>query len=84
MAVKESYFEDRPSPQSVKLGKRYVNISALSRGLNRDHGYLSRILSGHRTPSVPFLLEIANALDLTMDELLLLISERAAQLKASA
>ena len=61
--------EDNPTSQSIMLGGRYINLSALARTIEADQSYLSRILSGKRNPGVDLFSKIADALGTTMDQL---------------
>lgn len=70
--------EENPTAQSVKLGDCYINIRRLAdRGF--EHGYLSRILSGERTPSLDYARRIANELGMTLESLLWHIDQRRAE-----
>jgi transcriptional regulator with XRE-family HTH domain len=77
-----AYLTDRVTHQSVKLAGRYVDLKALAEGEGLDHGYVSRIMSGERTPSIPYLLKIAAGFKMSVDNLLTAIDERRAQLHA--
>ena len=78
----KSCIEYHPDTRSVMLGGRYINITLLADVMKCDHGYLCRILRGERTPSIPFLRRMADALSMTgTDELLAAIDERVRFLK---
>lgn len=53
--------EDSPSAKSIWLGGRPINLMRLAE-YGMDHGYLSYILSGERTPSVAYGKKIAKCL----------------------
>lgn len=71
-----AYLEARPTAQTVKLGGRYINIQLLAEENGLDHGYVSRIVNGKRTPSIDYLTRIAAALKMERDELLFAIALR--------
>lgn len=53
--------EENPSAKSIYLGGRPINLTRLAE-YGMDHGYLSYILSGERTPSVAYGKKIAKCL----------------------
>lgn len=61
--------EKHPTTQSVQLLGRYINLSALSRATGLTPSHLSRVVRGQRTPSVPVLFAMAEALGINMEEL---------------
>lgn len=74
--------EETPSSKTIRLGGRFINMTRLSE-YGFDHGYLSYILSGQRTPSIPYATRVAKCLGILDDEglpdvttLLKLIKER--------
>lgn len=78
--------DDEPTSKTIRLGGRFVNITRLSE-YGMDHGYLSYILSGERTPSVAYGKKIARCLGILRDDgepdlegLLSLIADRRLQL----
>lgn len=81
--------DDNPSSKSIRLGGRFINLMRLAeRGL--DHGYLSRILSGERVPSVPYAMKLATELGILTDNnepdiarLFMLIRDRGASRKSA-
>lgn len=80
--------EDAPTRKSIRLGGRFISITRLCE-YGMDHGYLSYILSGERTPSVAYGKKVAKCLGLYNDEgepdfagLLVLIGERRRELMA--
>lgn len=76
-----AYLESRPSSQSIRLGGRYINLSRMAEDEGFDHSYLSRIMCGERTPSVPYLTRIAECLSMTRDDLLTAIDIRKEELR---
>ena len=75
------YREDHPKRGvSVTLGGHTLNLTELARGLKADHGYLSKVLSGRRTPSLPFAEKLAEALGWDLTSLMQAIRERHAGL----
>lgn len=69
--------ERNPTTQSIMLGGRYINISAIARDQNIDQSYLSRVLSGKRPPSIEHARKIATALGYaTIDDLMAAIEDR--------
>lgn len=75
-----SYIERHPTTQSIMLGGRYINLSAISRDLEIDQSYLSKIFSGKRDPTIAHLRKLTAALRVTIDELLEAIEERKSDL----
>lgn len=74
--------EDSPTTKSIYLGGQPINLTRLAE-YGMDHGYLSYILSGERTPSVAYGKKIAKCLGILRDDgspdfagLLELIEER--------
>lgn len=49
---------------TVRFAGRFINISHLSTELGMDNGYVNRVLSGKRIPSVAYATRIAEALGL--------------------
>lgn len=75
-----AYLEDSPSHQSVRLGGRYINLKRLAEEQDLDPSYVTRIISGERpNPSLSYLQKIADALGMTIDNLLTAIRERQEQ-----
>jgi hypothetical protein len=79
--------ENSPSAKSIYLGGRPINLMRLAE-YGMDHGYLSYILSGERTPSVAYGKKIAKCLGILREDgqpdfagLLELIDERRATLQ---
>lgn len=77
----QAYIEDDPTHQSVRFGGRYVSLARLSEDLNIDHGYLSRIFSGVRMPSIPYLQRVATALRMSIPDFLECVADRKAQIR---
>lgn len=81
--------DENPSSQSIRLGGRFINLARLAeRGL--DHGYVSRILSAERTPSIPYATKLAKELgildennDPDISRLFMLIRDRVDEEKRS-
>lgn len=79
MATPSSFLLDNPTAQSVELGGRYINLTALARAQHIDLSYLSRILSGKRSIeklSIGWALKLSAALGMSIDELVQAIQER--------
>lgn len=64
----KAYLEDKPTKQTVRLGGHPLNLLSLSQALRIDHGYLSRVCSGERVPSVQYARTIAAALGWTLGD----------------
>lgn len=73
-----SFIVRNPKCQNYKFAGRYLNLKLLAKHLGINHGYMSRIMSGERTPSVAYALLIANALHLSLDEFVEAVRERKA------
>lgn len=58
--------DDNPSSKSIRLGGRFINLMRLAEH-GFDHGYLSRILSEDRVPSVAYAMKLATALGIVTD-----------------
>lgn len=71
--------EPKPTPQTVRLSGIPINLSALARTTALDLSYLSRILSGNRAPTVTYLEQIADALGMDLEPLLVAIRARRAR-----
>jgi transcriptional regulator with XRE-family HTH domain len=56
---------------------RGLTLNEVSRRVPTPKSYLSEIEAGRKTPSIPMLESISNALDLETSELLILIAGRA-------
>ena len=67
---RRSVFVGHPSRQSIQIGGKYVNLSAISRQQNIDHSYLSRIFSGERIPRITHARKIALAIGMGLEEFL--------------
>lgn len=74
----KKYRELKPTKQSVILDGHAVNLVALADGEALDHGYLSRVCRGNRTPSIPYAETLATALGWTIQQLLDAIKKRKA------
>ncbi len=55
---------------SIARHKAGLSQAQLCNLVNRDQGYLSRVESGMKIPSLELVVEIANALDISVDSLL--------------
>lgn len=75
-----AYLEEQHTAQSIRLAGRYINLKHMAAEEGFDHSYLSRIMSGERTPSVAYYKRIADALLMPLDELMEAIAERKAYL----
>lgn len=72
--------EANPTRKSIRLNGRFINISELARQGPFDHGFLSVILSGKRYPTIPYAERIAECLGMGLEELLIAIRERRAEM----
>jgi transcriptional regulator with XRE-family HTH domain len=81
MVGPRAFLEDKPTPQSIKLGGRYINMLKLSEATGFSHSYVSRILAGKRSPTIPYLRKVAEALYMTVDDLLECIEDRRIELE---
>lgn len=61
---------NHPAKNSVKLGDRYINISAIARQQGITYAFLSKFLAGKKTASIAYTRKVANAIGMTIDELL--------------
>lgn len=77
-----AYLEDHPTAYSVRLGGRYINLQRLANEENFNHSYLSRIVSGDRTPSLPYYQRLADALQMELQDLIDAIADRKVEIKA--
>ena len=73
-------FQPRPTRQSIYFGGRFINLSAIARTQHIDLSYLSRIMAGNRRASVDRYAIIARALEMTIEDLLAAIDQRAQML----
>jgi len=73
--------EERPTNKSILFMGRYINLQRVAEATRLDHGYLSYIFQGKRTPSVDVFELIAGAMGMTMDGLRLGIRERKSELE---
>lgn len=71
-----AFRELRPTEQTVSLGGHAINLVKLSEALDIDHGYLSRVCSGKRVPSLPYVQAVSTALGWTIQQLLDAIAAR--------
>jgi transcriptional regulator with XRE-family HTH domain len=69
-------FEGNPTTQTVYLGTMAINLTGIAVVTGLTQGYLSRIFSGERTPSLPVAKKIAKALDLNLQELVDLLEKK--------
>lgn len=78
----KAYICEHPKHDTVRLMGRYIHIKKLAKREGLEHSYLSKILSGDRTPAITYLQRIARALDMTIDDLMEAISDRKKLLQA--
>lgn len=52
------------------IRKKYKTQSAFAEAVGVSRQYISQIIKGERTPSLPRIVEFAQALDVSVDELL--------------
>lgn len=75
--------EEKPTRQSICLGGRWINLSALARSQGMDKSYLSRIFSGDRpSPTLDYLKKMAAGLGMGIEELANALEERYALVKS--
>lgn len=60
----------KPDGRHVRFGGRYINLSELSASEGLSHGYLTRVISGERTPSLTYLKRVAEALGMELADFL--------------
>jgi|SRR5271157_2617282 len=65
-----------PNPQSVRFAGRYVNINAIARSQDLSQSYVSKLLSGKRSPSILVAKKVAAALGMGLEDLLDAIEQR--------
>lgn len=70
------YLVPKPTLQTVHIGGYPLNLLAIAEDKGLDHGYLSRVLSGERVPSLPYLQNVCAILGWSMDDLLKAIDQR--------
>ena len=71
-----AYLEEHPNAKSVRFGGRYIDLLRLAHVEGLDHGYLSRILAGQRTPSIAYARRIAAALRMSLEDFLEAVDDR--------
>lgn len=76
--------EEKPTHQSIRLGGRYISLAKLHIATGFDHGYLSYVFSGKRSPSTPNARIIAQHLQMSLDEMLMAIDVRVSELAAKS
>lgn len=75
-----AYIDESPTGQSVRLCGRYINLKRLADEEGLDHSYVCRIISGNRAnPSSAYLKKVADALRMSIDDLVEAIAERKAE-----
>lgn len=60
--------EDHPNSKSIRLSGRFINMAEIERTFELDHGYVSYILQGKRTPSISYAKRLAKALGMFDEE----------------
>lgn len=70
--------EKNPNAQSVRFNGNFINLSELHRLTGVDLGYLSKIMSGKRQPSLKVSRLIALELGIGLEEFLKAIDNRKA------
>lgn len=60
--------EANPTSHSIRLGGRFISMAEIERQFDLDHGYISYILQGKRTPSIPYAKRLAKALGMFDEE----------------
>jgi transcriptional regulator with XRE-family HTH domain len=84
MRTPSACIQKKPAKNTVYLGGKPVNVTAIARAQNMDQSYLSRVLSGSRQPTILTAQKIAAALGVGLEELLDMVSLRKAELAARA
>lgn len=51
--------EDHPNCKTIRLAGRYISLAKLEDNYGLDHGYVSYILQGKRTPTLTYAKNIA-------------------------
>jgi transcriptional regulator with XRE-family HTH domain len=51
--------EDNPNSKTIRLAGRYISLAKLENEYGLDHGYVSYILQGKRTPTLTYAKSIA-------------------------
>lgn len=73
----KAYIEDSPTlGRSVLFGGRYINVSHIAEAEHLDLSHLSRVISGRRDPSLPYLKRLAQILGMTPGDVITAIEER--------
>jgi plasmid maintenance system antidote protein VapI len=67
---------EKPTRQSISLGGKYINMSAISRLQDIDLSYLSKIINGQKPMSLNAARKIGAAIGMTIEELIDAIEER--------
>lgn len=76
MASESPCFEVNPTAQTVYLGTMALNLTGIAVVTGLTQGYLSRIFSGERTPTLPVAKKIAKALNMNLQELVELLEKK--------
>lgn len=76
MAVPTRCLEDNTSNRSILLGGHPISIAKVGRETGISPSYLSRILTGERDPSASHMKDIADAIGVSVDDLMFMIRER--------
>lgn len=63
----QAFIETKPTSQSCWFGSRFINVSQLAKHCHIDRSYLSRVLSGARTPSIHYSRTVALALKMDIN-----------------
>lgn len=64
----DACFVKQPSRYHIQVMGRYVNLSAIARVLGMDVSYISRIMSGQRSPSIKTAQRLANLFGVSLQE----------------
>ena len=67
---------DTVSSQSISFGGKFINQSVLSRLTGISQSYISRMLSGERSPDLQRAVSLASAMDMSIEEFLDAIEKR--------
>lgn len=60
--------EEKPTSKTIRLAGRYISLAKLDSECNLDHGYVSHILLGRRTPTLTYAKSIARGLGMLDSE----------------
>lgn len=71
-----AFIVEKPHPNTVSFGGRFVNVMALATAQGISHSHASRVMAGTKVPSVDVVTRLAGALGMTMDDFIQAIHDR--------